>query len=93
MSAYTIVTEDLTVSHSQQQLVPAGTPIAAIYVIDLPTPCQLHFGASGSPWDIERGKSYEPCPSERDGLFLTNLAGGGALKLGVSYEEGAVSAQ
>ena len=64
-----------------------GSPIEAVYVIQLPAPVQLHFGAGGNPIDLEQGKSYEPCPSEIGGLLLSNAVAGGFLKLLISTEE------
>ena len=65
-----------------------GVLIDAVYVATLPTPLSLRFG-SGQLWDVEQGKSYEPCPSERNGIFAANPAGGGTSTLMISIEEGA----
>lgn len=87
MSAYTLPPIDL--SQPRDRTVIDGTqaaPVDAVYVAALPAPVSLHFGG-GQPIPLEQGKSYEPCPSERNGVFLTNIAAGGLLVLIVSFEE------
>ncbi len=88
-TAYTVVSFDLSVARTQMPI--DGTvqnPVDAVYVIALPAAVSLHFGVSGSPWPAEAGKSYEPCPPERDGIAISNVAAGGLLVLGIGYAIG-----
>ena len=88
MSAYTPLGLDLSVPRAQ--VVIDGTqanPVDAVYVVKLPAPAQIHFGNAGGI-DLEQGKSYEPCPPETGGVFITNASAGGTLKLLVSYDQG-----
>lgn len=38
----------------------------------------------------KRGKSYEPCPDETDGIFVSNIAASGFMILGISYKTGSI---
>lgn len=65
-----------------------GARVATVRCTRLDAPAQLHFGPGGSPWDIELGADYRPCPPETGGIYVTNAASGGTLTLMVTMAEG-----
>ena len=94
MSAYTVEQLDLSVPRAAKAIDSTlANPVGAVYVISLDAAAQIHFGQGGQPWDLEQGKSYEPCPAEMNGIFVTNAAAGGFAKLAISFETGQVTAQ
>lgn len=94
MSAYTIEALDLTTPRAAAKIDSTlANPVGAVYVIALPAAAQVHFGQGGQPWDLEQGKTYELCPAETNGIFISNAASAGLLKLGISFETGEVVPQ
>lgn len=94
MSAYVVESLDLAQGRTRTAIDSTlANPVGAVYCIALPAAAQIHFGQGGQEWDLEQGKSYEPCPAESNGIFITNLPAGGRLKLGISFETGQVTAQ
>jgi hypothetical protein len=82
---------DLNLSTARQREVLPGTQgatVGAVYAAKLDAAASLHFGQGGAEWPLEVGKSYEPCPPESGGVYVTNLAAGGTLTLMVSMDEG-----
>jgi hypothetical protein len=67
-----------------------ANPVAGVYVMACPGPAALHFGQGGQPLDVVQGKYYKCCPAETDGIFVTNGAAAGFLKVMVTYEGGAI---
>lgn len=70
--------------------------VATVVVLSVPdnSGVLLHFGSDAQGWEIlPTGTEYELCPPENTGIFYT-LANppGGQLILGVSFDEGQVSA-
>ncbi len=93
-SAYVVEQLDLTAARTVAGITSTlGGRVAAVYVLSLPAAVFLHFGANGNGIPLEQGKSYEPCPAETDGIFLTNVAAAGTLRLLISYDQGEVSVQ
>lgn len=84
---------DLNLSTQRQKEVLPGTQgslVATVRCTNLPAAAKLHFGPSGSPWDIESFVDYRPCPAEAGGIFISNDAAGGTLTLMVTMQEGQV---
>lgn len=85
-SAYVIESLDLSIARDRQPITSTqGQRVATVYVIDLPAAASIHFGG-GQPWKLEQGKTYKPCPGERDGLAISNAVGAGTLVLGLTME-------
>ncbi len=94
MSAYQRF--DLNLATPRQREVLSGTQgakVATVYAVKLDAAASLHFGQGGQEWPIEVGKSYEPCPAETGGVYVTNAAAGGTLSLMVTMDEGEIEAQ
>ncbi len=71
-------------------------PIATVQAAQVPagSVAALHFGPGTDPWPIaNQGLQWKPCPMERGGLFVTNLAGGGEIVLMVTFGGGAVEVE
>ena len=71
-----------------------GAPVVTVWVIQLPagqTP-SLHIGAATqNPIPLNnQGISFELCPADAGGIYVTNTLGAGILILLISFEEGAV---
>lgn len=88
-SAYVVEQLDLSTPRSQAAITSTlGARVESVYVVSLPAPAQLSFGAGGNLIDLEQGKSYEACPAETDGIFVTNTLAAGLLSLLISFEQG-----
>jgi hypothetical protein len=89
-SAYIREVLDLSTVRNQASILSTlGAKVATVYVQQLDSPAQIHFGG-GQPWILEQGKDYRPCPPERDGIQITNALGGGLLILGITFDAGEV---
>lgn len=95
-AAYIIPSIDLATPRSRVLI--DGTqnaPVATVTVIQLPggAVVSLHIGQVGLPIPLlNQGMSFELCPEETGGLFLTNPVGAGLLILLISFATGEVSA-
>jgi len=90
-SAYQIEAIDLSAPRDRTPIIATlASPVEAVHVIFAPGPASLHFGQGGQPWPIVQGKSYEPCPPETDGIFVSNIAAAGFLLLAISFASGPV---
>lgn len=90
MTPYGIVTLDLSAAHKQTVLAgTVGAVVNSVYVVALPSAASIHFGG-GQAWDLEQGKSYEPCPAELEGIAISNPLGAGLLVLALGFGEGGV---
>lgn len=93
-SAYQVLTFDLAVPRDREEIrITRNNPVATVSVIELPAGASvsIHFGQGGAPWPLlNQGATFEPCPAEREGVFLSNPVGGGNLVLGITFEGGRV---
>lgn len=93
MSQYKLREFDLAVVRDKIAIYDRAIPIATVAVIQLPAGAStaLRFGQGNDDIPLlNQGMEFKPCPPERDGVYLTNPAGAGILKLLVSFEEGEV---
>lgn len=93
MSAYKLFTFDLATPRDKRPIGDRATPVSTVAVIQLPagTSAFLRFGQGNDDIPLlNQGMEFRPCPTEKDGVYLTNSAGGGDLKLLVSFEEASV---
>lgn len=91
-SRYQLLTLDLSVGRDRTPVLPA-TQAGAVATVNaqlVPNAAQIHFGQGGEPLRLIQGKDYRLCPSETDGVFISNVASSGFLVLSVSYEGGAI---
>ena len=95
MTSYQVTQLDLSVVRTQVIIDGTkGAPVSTVWVIQLPagqTP-SLHIGAATqNPIPLNnQGVSFELCPAETGGIFVTNVLGAGILILLISFEQGAV---
>jgi hypothetical protein len=96
MTSYQVTQLDLSVPRSAVVIDGTkGAPVATVWVIQLPagqTP-SLHIGAATqNPIPLNnQGVSFDICPAETGGIFITNTLGAGILILLISFDEGTVS--
>lgn len=93
MSQYKLREFDLATVRDRQVIYDRAVPIATLAVMQLPggAAASLRFGQGNDDIPLlNQGMEFKPCPAERDGVYLTNPAGAGTLKLLISFEEGEV---
>ncbi len=83
---------DLSVVNNRKEVVPRGATITDVYVGELAAGVpgvELIFGQD-SPngfLNIFQGQSFECCPPESDGLYVTSPIIGGTLILNVTIQK------
>lgn len=94
MAAYQVLQFDLATIRDKEVInTTRNNPVATVSVIQLPAGAgvSIHFGQGGQAWPLlNQGAMFEPCPPERDGVYLSNPAGAGTLILAVTYEGGRI---
>lgn len=83
-------TVDLSTARTRFEVVPRGSTFTDVYVAELAAgsvDVQLIFGAESPSGfrNIFQGQSFECCPPENDGLYITAPALGGQLRLAVTF--------
>jgi hypothetical protein len=94
MVPYRVLTIDLTTARNRENIVLRDTIVEAVCILDAPggLGCSIGFGASGDMIPLTtQGQTFAMCPGENDGVFFTNPAGAGSLRLLISYAQGPVS--
>lgn len=89
--SYRVLSFDLATSRAKDPVLQAGTAIATVTVLQLPTgsDVSLSFGGTGDLIPLlNPGLQFRPCGGEGEGAFLTNPTGAGVLKLLVSTGAG-----
>lgn len=82
MTPYVLFYLDQSTSHDHVRIpTTAANPVDAVTVLQLPTPtlASVHFGSGDGIPLLAPFQSFEPFPPERDGIFVSNAAGGGGV--------------
>lgn len=83
---------DLSAARDRLEVVPRGSEITDVYVGELAAGSAgiiLIFGLESPSGfrNIFQGQSFECCPPERNGLYITAPAIGGTLRLSVTFKQ------
>lgn len=82
MTPYVLFFLDQSVSHDHERIpTTAANPVDSVTVLQLPTPtvARIHFASGDGIPLLNPLQSFEPDPPERDGIFVSNSAGGGGV--------------
>lgn len=94
MAAYQVLTFDLATVRDRELIQSTrNNAVATVAIVQLPAGAgvSIHFGQGGNGIPLlNQGMEFQPCPPERDGVYLSNPAGAGNLVLLVSYEGGRI---
>jgi hypothetical protein len=80
MTPYVIFRLDQSTANDHVRIpTTAANPVDAVTVLQLPTPtlASIHFGSGEGIPLLSVLQVFEPVPPERDGIFVSNGAGGG----------------
>ena len=91
MSSYKVERVSLATALERKEIVRRGTTVADVNVRELGTTdnASLHFG-DGDGIPLKQGDTFECCPNEIDGLYVTSTGAqaGKTLVLFISYGGG-----
>lgn len=89
MAQYEVLNLDLATVRELVPITQRGKFVAAVAVTALPVGevAQLSFGDDKPAVDCLVNRTFQLCPPENYGVYITNPAGAGTIQLVISYQE------